>query len=54
LVPEAFVHQADRQGLKSSTNAVERLLASHTCPRRTHHRARRHGHRQWHAHRPCG
>ena len=27
LVPEAFVHQADRQGLKSSTNAVERLLA---------------------------
>ena len=27
VVPEAFVHQADRQGLKSSTNAVERLLA---------------------------
>ena len=27
LVPEAFVHQADRQGLKSSTNAVERLLS---------------------------
>ena len=27
LVPEAFVHQADRQGLKSSTNSVERLLA---------------------------
>ena len=27
LVPEAFVHQADRQGLKSSSNAVERLLA---------------------------
>ncbi len=27
LVPEAFIHQADRQGLKSSTNAVERLLS---------------------------
>ena len=27
LVPEAFVHQADRQGLKSSSNAVERLLS---------------------------
>lgn len=27
IVPEAFVHQADRQGLKSNTNAVERLLA---------------------------
>ena len=27
LIPEAFVHQADRQGLKSRTNAVERLLA---------------------------
>ena len=27
LIPEAFVHQADRQGLKSRNNAVERLLA---------------------------
>jgi len=27
LVPEAFVHQADRQGLRSMTNFVERLLA---------------------------
>lgn len=26
LVPEAFVHQADRQGLRSMTNFVERLL----------------------------
>ena len=27
IVPEAFIHQADRQGLRSMTNFVERLLA---------------------------
>ncbi|DAC69093.1 MAG TPA: hypothetical protein D7I13_02685 [Candidatus Poseidoniales archaeon] len=27
VVPEAFVHQVDRQGLKSGTNEIERLLA---------------------------